>query len=141
MRGDDPRDTVHTGHTAGRVGHRSAARRSIDRHAVHHRHHSGTLLRSAVEQLKAAHGLGSGAAIGLLEVTEHLTAQYDAENEDQRRDEQDLAHTIRLDEASVTAVGVLAAVLLFALHLAYEHWRGRDAGQLVAREAHPARQS
>jgi len=37
-----------------------------------------------------------------------------------------LAHTIRLDEASVTTVGVLAAVLLFAAHLAYEHWRGRD---------------
>ncbi len=34
-----------------------------------------------------------------------------------------LAHTIRLDEASVTAVGVLAAVLLVAAHIAYEHWR------------------
>jgi MFS family permease len=39
-------------------------------------------------------------------------------------------HTIRLDEASVTTVGVLAAVLLVAAHIAYEHWRGRDAGQL-----------
>jgi hypothetical protein len=84
-----PVTPVHAGHTAGRRGHRSAARRSIDRHAVHDRHHAGTLLRSAVEQLKAAHRLGSGAAIGLLEVTEHLTAQYDAENEDQHRDKQD----------------------------------------------------
>ena len=40
-----------------------------------------------------------------------------------------LAHTIGLDNASVTAVGVLAAVLLFALHLAYEHWRGGDVGR------------
>jgi hypothetical protein len=38
-----------------------------------------------------------------------------------------LAYTIRLDEAVVATVGVLAAVLLFGLHLAYEHWRGGDA--------------
>jgi hypothetical protein len=40
-----------------------------------------------------------------------------------------LTQTIRLDEATATAVGVLAAVLLFGLHLAYEHWRGGDAGR------------
>jgi len=38
-----------------------------------------------------------------------------------------LAYTIRLDEAVVATVGVLAAVLLFGLHLAYEYWRGGDA--------------
>jgi hypothetical protein len=35
-----------------------------------------------------------------------------------------LGHTIGLAEVTVTAVGVLAAVLLFGAHLAYEHWRG-----------------
>jgi hypothetical protein len=40
-----------------------------------------------------------------------------------------LAYTIRLDEAVVATVGVLAAVLLFGLHLAYEHWRGGGAGR------------
>jgi hypothetical protein len=38
-----------------------------------------------------------------------------------------VTYTIRLDEAVVATVGVLAAVLLFGLHLAYEHWRGGDA--------------
>ncbi|HEY3201197.1 MAG TPA: hypothetical protein VGK55_11670 [Actinomycetes bacterium] len=41
-----------------------------------------------------------------------------------------LAYTIRLDEGVVATVGVLAAVLLFGLHLAYEHWRGGDAVRL-----------
>jgi hypothetical protein len=41
-----------------------------------------------------------------------------------------LAYTSRLDEAVVATVGVLAAVLLFGLHLAYEHWRGGDAVRL-----------
>jgi hypothetical protein len=40
-----------------------------------------------------------------------------------------LGHTIGLDEATVTAVAVLGAMLLFGLHLAYEHWRGADAGR------------
>jgi uncharacterized membrane protein YciS (DUF1049 family) len=41
-----------------------------------------------------------------------------------------LMHTIRLDDASVTAIGVFAAALLLVLHIAYEYWRGRDAGEL-----------
>jgi len=41
-----------------------------------------------------------------------------------------LAYTSRLDEAVVATVGVLAAVLLFGLHLAYEHWRGGDVVRL-----------
>jgi uncharacterized membrane protein YciS (DUF1049 family) len=40
-----------------------------------------------------------------------------------------LAYTVGLAQASVTAVGVLAAVLLFGLHLAYEHTRGGHVGR------------
>ena len=43
-----------------------------------------------------------------------------------------LAHTIRLDETTVTAVGVVAAVLLFGRHLAYEHWRNIIPGPAAA---------
>jgi hypothetical protein len=34
-----------------------------------------------------------------------------------------LARTVRLDEVAAAGVGVLVAVLLFGLHLSYEHWR------------------
>ncbi len=44
-----------------------------------------------------------------------------------------LAYTIGLDKASVTAVGVLAAVLLFGLHLAYEYSPRRPCPPTAAR--------
>ncbi len=44
-----------------------------------------------------------------------------------------LAYTIGLDKASVTAVGVLAAVLLFGLHLAYEYLPRRPRRPTAAR--------
>jgi hypothetical protein len=40
------------------------------------------------------------------------------------------AHTVRLDEAAAAAIGVLAAVLLFGLHLSYE--RRRSAAVISA---------
>jgi hypothetical protein len=48
-----------------------------------------------------------------------------------------LAYTIGLDKASVTAVGVLAAVLLFGLHLAYEYSRGGHLGRPQAEQISP----